>query len=66
MEKVDPANRGDDESWEEYFAITIKPVKVEENTVFVLGDNWWRSTDSKDFGVLPLDNVEGKVLGYKK
>ncbi len=66
FEKVDPANRGDDESWKEYFATTMEPVKVEENTVFVLGDNWWRSTDSKNFGVLPLDNVEGKVLGYKK
>ncbi|KAA0965056.1 signal peptidase I [Sporosarcina sp. ANT_H38] len=61
-----PANRSDDESWKEYFATTMEPVKVEANTVFVLGDNWWRSTDSKDFGVLPMDNVEGKVLGYVK
>lgn len=66
FEKVDPANRGDEESWKEYFATTMEPVKVEENTLFVLGDNWWRSVDSKDFGVLPMDNVEGKVLGYKK
>lgn len=44
----------------------MKPVKVEENTVFVLGDNWWRSVDSKEFGVLPMEEVEGKVLGYKK
>ncbi|MGE7919373.1 signal peptidase I [Viridibacillus sp. NPDC093762] len=66
FEKVDPANRGDEESWKEYFATTMKPVKVEENTLFVLGDNWWRSVDSKDFGVLPMEKVEGKVLGYKK
>lgn len=66
FEKMDAANRGEEESWKEYFATTMELVKVEENTVFVLGDNWWRSTDSKDFGVLPLDNVEGKVLGYKK
>ena len=66
FEKVAPANRGDKESLEEYFATTMEPVKVEGNTIFVLGDNWWRSTDSKDYGVLPLDNVEGKVLGYKK
>lgn len=66
FEKVDTANRGDEESWKEYFATTMEPVKVEENTVFVLGDNWWRSTDSKDFGILPMDAVEGKVLGYKK
>lgn len=66
FEKVDPVNRGDEESWKEYFATTMKPVKIEENTVFVLGDNWWRSADSRNFGVLPMEYVEGKVLGYKK
>lgn len=66
FEKVAPANRGDDEYWKEYFATTMEPVKVEENTVFVLGDNWWRSSDSRYFGVLPMENVEGKVMGYYK
>jgi signal peptidase I len=66
FEKVDPANRADDEFWKEYFATTMEPVKVEENTVFVLGDNWWRSSDSRYFGVLSMDSVEGKVLGYYK
>lgn len=66
FKESDPANRSDDESWKEYFATTLELVKVEANTVFVLGDNWWRSTDSKDFGVLPIENVKGKVLGYKK
>ncbi|MCH1627874.1 signal peptidase I [Fredinandcohnia quinoae] len=66
FEKVEPANRGEEESWKEYFATTMEPIKVEKNTVFVLGDNWWRSADSRYFGVLPMENVEGKVLGYKK
>lgn len=66
FKKVDPVNRGDDKSWKEYFAATMEPVKVEKNTVFVLGDNWWRSVDSRYFGPLPMENVEGKVLGYKK
>lgn len=66
FKESDPANRADDEFWKEYFATTMEPVKVEENTVFVLGDNWWRSSDSRYFGVLSMDNVEGKVLGYKK
>ena len=66
FEKVDPANKGDEEFWKAYFTTTVAPVKVEENTVFVLGDNWWRSIDSKDYGGLPLSNVEGKVLGYEK
>lgn len=66
FEKVERANRGDDETTKEYFETTLKPVKVKKNTVFVLGDNWGRSVDSINFGVLPLDNLEGKVLGYKK
>jgi signal peptidase I len=66
FEKVPPENRADDEFWKEYFSTTMEPVKVEKNTVFVLGDNWWRSSDSRDFGVLPLENIEGKVLGYEK
>lgn len=66
FKESDLATRSDDEYWKEYFATTMEPVKVEANTVFVLGDNWWRSTDSKDFGVLPIENVKGKVLGYKK
>ena len=44
----------------------MEPIKVEENTVFVLVDMWWRGTDSKDFGLLPVKNIQGKVLGYKK
>lgn len=44
----------------------MKPVQVTENTVFVLVYNWWRGIDSKDYGVLPIDKVKGKVLGYKK
>lgn len=44
----------------------MNPIKVEENTVFVLVDMWLRGSDSKDFGLLPLENVKGKVLGYKK
>ncbi|MGN7403712.1 signal peptidase I [Cytobacillus praedii] len=66
FKKVNPVNRGDEESWKEYFATTMDPVKVEENTIFLLGDNWWRSADSRYFGVLPMENVEGKVLGYTK
>jgi signal peptidase I len=66
FEKVKPVNRAYDKSWQEYFATTMEPVKVTENTVFVLVDHWWRGTDSREFGILSMDNVEGKVLGYKK
>jgi len=66
FEKTNSANRASDESWKEYFATKMEPVKVSDNTVFVLVDHWWRGTDSRNFGVLPLDRVEGKVLGYQK
>ncbi len=34
--------------------------------VFLLGDAWWRSFDSRDFGAVPIENINGKVLGYRK
>ncbi len=35
---------------------------VPENTVFALGDNRTGSTDSRSFGCIPLEKIEGKVL----
>jgi signal peptidase I len=66
FEKMDPSTIENEESMRSYFATNMKSVKVEENTVFVLVDQWWRGTDSRDFGVLPIDMIKGKVLGYKK
>lgn len=39
--------------------------KVPENYIFVLGDNRDNSTDSRVFGLVPLDNVVGYVVGNK-
>lgn len=39
--------------------------KVPENYIFVLGDNRDNSTDSRVFGLVPLDNVIGYVVGNK-
>ena len=50
----------------EYFATSMEPVKVSEEAVFVLVDQWWRGTDSRDFGELPLGAIEGQILGYAK
>lgn len=44
----------------------MKKIKVPEGHYFVMGDNWWRSHDSKHFGPLVQENIKGKVLGYKK
>ncbi|QFF99248.1 signal peptidase I [Psychrobacillus glaciei] len=49
-----------------YFKTDLNPIKVDEGTVFVLVDQWWRGTDSKDFGLLAIERIEGKVLGYSK
>lgn len=51
---------------EENFNTTMEPVKVSNEAVFVLVDQWWRGIDSREFGELPLKDVEGKVLGYAK
>ena len=34
---------------------------VPENCVFVMGDNRDHSTDSRSFGCIPLEKIEGKV-----
>lgn len=51
---------------EENFNTTMEPVKVSNEAVFVLVDQWWRGIDSREFGELPLKDIEGKVLGYAK
>ena len=38
------------------------PYTVPENSVFVLGDYRTRSTDSRLYGAVSLDQVEGKVI----
>lgn len=39
---------------------------IPEGHVFLLGDAWWRSFDSRNFGAVPIENLNGKVLGYRK
>lgn len=38
------------------------PYRVPEGHVFVLGDYRTNATDSRDFGPIPMKQVEGKVI----
>ncbi|MEC0240334.1 signal peptidase I [Paenibacillus dokdonensis] len=42
----------------------LGPVKIPDGDVFVVGDDWFRSFDSRHFGSLPAKMIQGKVLGY--
>ncbi|MDN4608778.1 signal peptidase I [Sporosarcina highlanderae] len=54
------------QAWRDYFNMDVAPVIVKENTVYLLVDHWWRGTDSRDFGPLPIEKIEGIILGYEK
>lgn len=39
---------------------------VPRDHVFIIGDDWFRSADSRLFDSLPVDSIQGKVLGYSE
>jgi len=39
-----------------------RPIKVEENKVFVMGDNRLDSRDSRDIGLIDYDRIRGKAI----
>lgn len=41
-------------------------VKVPKDTYFVMGDNRLQSSDSRTFGVVPMENIFGVVIKIKK
>ena len=45
------------------FDESMDTILIPEGTVFILGDQWWRSFDSRLFGPIPLDTILGKVMG---
>ena len=54
---------GDEQSTREYFNMNMAAVTVKENTVFILVDQWWRGTDSREFGPLSISEIEGIITG---
>ncbi|MGN7386311.1 signal peptidase I [Sporosarcina sp. SAFN-015] len=53
----------DEQSTREYFNMNMAAVPVEENTVFILVDQWWRGYDSREYGPLPIGEIEGIITG---
>lgn len=51
---------------EAYYNLAMPAITVEEGTIFVLVDAWWRGYDSRRFGLIPVDTVKGIVLGYEE
>lgn len=66
FKNVDVSNIENEQTTRDYFNLNMEPVVVEGNTVYVLVDQWWRGIDSKDFGLLPQKEIQGKVIGYSK
>ncbi|MHA6259047.1 signal peptidase I [Sporosarcina sp. CAU 1771] len=56
----------DEQGTRDYFNTNMDDVTVQENTVFVLVDQWWRGIDSRDYGTLPIEQIKGIVIGYKE
>ena len=52
-----------EQSTREYFNMNMAAVSVKENTVFILVDQWWRGYDSREFGPLPIGEIEGVIIG---
>lgn len=50
----------------DFFNQSMVKIKIPKEHIFVLGDNWERSVDSRHFGPVPLKNIQGKVLGVTK
>ncbi|MFC5650619.1 signal peptidase I [Paenibacillus solisilvae] len=47
-----------------YFQESTKnEIEIPEDSVYLVGDDWLRSNDSRFFTPIPTENVEGKVLG---
>ena len=40
------------------------PSRVSEGEVFVMGDNRANSADSRVFGPVPLENIEGEAFAF--
>lgn len=65
FKKIDAKRIESEQQTRAYFNTDLKAVRVKENAVFVLVDEWWRGIDSQDFGLLPLTEIEGVIIGHE-
>lgn len=66
FEKISSENVENEESIRSSFNIDMKEIKIKENELFILVDQWWRGTDSRTYGPLSQDAILGIVLGYEE
>lgn len=60
------ANGLDPNEFNEWFEKDYKETDIPSDHYFLIGDNWWRSIDSFQFGPVASSNITGKVIGYQK
>ena len=53
----------DEQATRAYFNMDMSAENVEGNTVFILVDQWWRGYDSREYGLLPIGEIEGVITG---
>lgn len=44
----------------------IKELKIPDGHFYIIGDDWFRSADSRFFGAISKDTILGKVAGWMK
>lgn len=65
FESIAPQNKQYEANLKTGFQQNIDPIKVQEQTIFVLVDQWTRGIDSRDIGLIDVAAVKGIVLGYE-
>lgn len=65
FEKMGATNIENEQATRDYFRTNMEAIKVKENTVFILVDQWWRGIDSRSFGLLEVSLIDGVVVGYE-
>lgn len=63
FEQTPKRSIANEQATRDYFNMDVEPVTVKENTVYLLVDQWWRGTDSRNFGPLPIEEIEGIITG---